>query len=57
VDSEAREEQLRDALNRAWIANWAATPEEQDAARERFCVLLEEFAALVMPRRGRSDSP
>jgi hypothetical protein len=57
VNSEAREEQFRDALNRAWTAYSNAPPEEKDAAMERFRILLEDFAALVMPRRGRSDSP
>jgi len=49
VDSEAREEEFRDALTQAWIAYCHAPTGEKDEALQRYRALLEEFTRLVMP--------
>ena len=45
------EQELRAALERAWLDSKIASPEGRDAAREHCRILLEEFRELVFPAR------
>jgi hypothetical protein len=54
MDREARESELRVALERARIAFLAARPEEKQAAKERYEAVLEKFTAFVL-RAGHKD--